>query len=506
MQAITLEVILRAVFGVTDPVRSERLRERLPQLLAETSSLSLQFRVLLPSAYGRGDPLERLRGVSREVDELLAAEITERRADRSCSERQDILSLLVQARFQDGGAMSDQELRDQLITLLLAGHETTATALAWTFDLLLRNLQTLERLTTEVDEGGDEYLRAVVSESLRLRPVVPLAGRRLACDLNVDGFSLPAGTDVSPAIWLTHTRADIYPDPFAFRPERFLESPPTTYGWIPFGGGIRRCLGAAFAEFEMRAVIETVLSRRLLEPASSRAEHVTRRNVTFSPRHGTRVRSFKRVDWENAASGGRRRRWGAGGRLAQATWPARASGSTGAEASRLIGAARGIARAVGVRAGAGQLAAVHDQVFLADRAACRTSTRGSRACRLRSGPGQTGWCPRCGASCRGGASCATGGPWARAVETTRRLHIRRAARSGRPHDRVAIADLAARRVDEIGAGLHLGDQLLVEQAFGLGVQRGVDRDDVADLTSDSTWWKVTPSSCSTSGASRWRSV
>ena len=152
--------------------------------------------------------------------------------------------------------MDDQEIRDQLITLLLAGHETTATALAWTVDLLLRTPATLERLTAEVDEGEeDAYLRAVIQESLRLRPVVPLAGRRLGSDLELDGFTLPAGTDVTPAIWLTHTRADLYPEPFAFRPERFLESPPTTYGWIPFGGGVRRCLGAAFAELEMRVVL-----------------------------------------------------------------------------------------------------------------------------------------------------------------------------------------------------------------------------------------------------------
>jgi cytochrome P450 len=185
-------------------------------------------------------------------------------------------------------------VRDQLVTLLLAGHETTATALAWTFDLLLRNPATLTRLTSEIDAGEDTYLRAVISESLRLRPVVPLAGRRLASDLDVNGLSLPAGTDVTPAIWLTHTRAEEYPEPYAFRPERFLEQSPTTYGWVPFGGGIRRCLGAAFAEMEMRVVLEAVLQRRALSPASTHAERVTRRNVTFSPRRGTLVRSRRR--------------------------------------------------------------------------------------------------------------------------------------------------------------------------------------------------------------------
>ena len=132
-------------------------------------------------------------------------------------------------------------------------------------------------------------MRAVVAESLRLRPVVPLAGRRLAVDLVADGVSLPAGTDVTPAIWLAHTRAEAYPDPYAFRPERFLEHPPSTYTWIPYGGGVRRCLGAAFAELEMRVVLGVILRRFDLRAASRRAERVARRNVTFSPRHGTRV-------------------------------------------------------------------------------------------------------------------------------------------------------------------------------------------------------------------------
>jgi cytochrome P450 len=304
MQAITLEVILKAVFGVTDPERDARLHERLPPLLGDTASPVLQFRVLLSRRLGRGDPLANLRELIGEIDELLLAEIAERRADLDLDsdpthpKREDILSLLVAARFEDGAEMSDREVRDQLITLLLAGHETTATALAWTFDLLLRNPATLARLTAEVDAGEeDSYMRAVISESLRLRPVVPLAGRRLASDLNVEGLSLPAGTDVTPAIWLTHTRSDLYPEPYAFRPERFLEEAPTTYGWIPFGGGVRRCLGAAFAEMEMRIVLEAVLQRCVLTNAGprARAERVTRRNVTFSPRNGTLVRSRPRV-------------------------------------------------------------------------------------------------------------------------------------------------------------------------------------------------------------------
>jgi cytochrome P450 len=311
MQAVTLEVILRAVFGVTDERRRERLRELLPQLLDSTSSVSLQFKVLLSRRFERLDPLGFLRELSAEIDDLLFAEIKERRADPELDKREDILSLLALARFEDGAGMSDQELRDQLVTLLLAGHETTATALAWTADLLTRNPHAMHTLTEEVDAGdGDAYLRAVISESLRLRPVVPLAGRRLTSELQVNGWTLPAGTDVTPAIWLTHTRADLYPEPFAFRPERFLDERPTTYGWVPFGGGVRRCLGAAFAEFEMRVVLTELLRRRSLQAVSPNAERVTRRNVTFSPLNGTRVltrvrapRSGSRTDVQKRAAG-----------------------------------------------------------------------------------------------------------------------------------------------------------------------------------------------------------
>ncbi len=289
MQALTLEVIMSAVFGVTDAQRRERLRELLPRLLDDTSSVALQFRVLLSRRDRGSDPYAQLRALVSEIDEVLHAEIGERRADPAAAERQDILSLLAEARFEDGEAMSAEELRDQLVTLLLAGHETTATALAWTIDLLARHPAVLARLTEEVAEQSDRYLRAVISESLRLRPVIPLAGRRLATELRTKSLALPAGTDVTPAIWLTHTRPDLYPEPYAFRPERFLERPPTTYGWIPFGGGVRRCLGAAFAELEMRVVLKAILRSRALRPDGARAERVTRRNVTFSPRHGTRV-------------------------------------------------------------------------------------------------------------------------------------------------------------------------------------------------------------------------
>jgi cytochrome P450 len=283
MQRVTLQVILRAVFGVSDPARGAALADRLSRLLGRTASAALQFRVLLSRRLGTGDPLTRLQALRREIDGMLDAEIAARRAQPG----EDILSLLVAARFEDGEPMSDAEIRDQLLTLLLAGHETTATGLAWAIDLLVRHPEALARLA----EAGDDpsYARAVVAEALRLRPVVPLAGRRLAKPLVVDGRELPPGTDVTPAIWLAHTRGDRYPEPFAFRPERFLDGAPSTYAWVPFGGGVRRCLGAAFAEMEMRVALTEIARRRTLRAARPEAERVARRNVTFSPAGGTQV-------------------------------------------------------------------------------------------------------------------------------------------------------------------------------------------------------------------------
>jgi cytochrome P450 len=290
MQAVTLEVILRAVFGVTDPARLGRLRGLLSTMLASMASPMLQLRVLISRRFGRGDPLEDVRHRAKTVDEVLYAEIAERRADPALGQRDDILSMLVAARFEDGEPMEDSELRDQLITLLLAGHETTATALAWTVDLLLRNPGPMARLRAEIDAGEtDDYLRAVITEGLRLRPVVPIAGRRLGSELRAGDHVLPAGTDVTPAIWLAHTRPESYPEPLEFRPERFLADPPETYSWIPFGGGVRRCLGAAFAEFEMRIVLRELLARCELRGARSAPERIARRNITFSPRDGTPV-------------------------------------------------------------------------------------------------------------------------------------------------------------------------------------------------------------------------
>lgn len=285
MQAITLEVILRAVFGITDDRRRDELSGALVEILGATAT---------PRAVGfivpglrRSPAYRRLALLSDRIDELLAAEIADRRGDPGLEDRDDILSMLVAARFEDGSRMEDDELRDQLMTLLLAGHETTATALAWTFDLLFHRPDGFARLTDEVRAGGSEYLDAAIEESLRVRPVVPFTGRELREPAELGGYELDVGTVVMAAISLTHTRDDLYPRPHEFRPERFLEGDTESYSWIPFGGGTRRCIGAAFAQFEMRVALETILRSCDLQPGSSEPERPIRRNVTMSPAGGT---------------------------------------------------------------------------------------------------------------------------------------------------------------------------------------------------------------------------
>jgi len=300
MQAITLEVILRAVFGVEDDERRALLRRNLVGILATTRSPWA-----IGMTIGRLSRLPAYRRVGEmlaEADEILFAEIAARRGDPDLASRQDILSLLVGARFEDGSTMSDAELRDQLMTLLMAGHETTATGLAWAFDLLFRAPQKLQRLRAELAEGGREYLDAAIEETLRVRPVVPFIGRELRVPMELGGYELPEGTVVMPSIYLAHTREDLYPDPQAFRPERFLDGAPDTYSWIPFGGGTRRCIGAAFAQLEMRVVLRTVLGQAELRPATDQAEPIVRRNVTLSPRNGTPAILVRRPARSLAAS------------------------------------------------------------------------------------------------------------------------------------------------------------------------------------------------------------
>jgi cytochrome P450 len=284
MQAITLDVIMRAVFGVTGE-RGDDLRERLLLILSATRS---PLALGLSSEWARRlGAFRRVREAIAEADEILATEIAQRRADPDLESREDILSMLVSARDETGEGMSDDELRDQLVTLLMAGHETTATALAWSFDLLFRNPEAMERLLAEIEGDDNDYLDAVVEEALRLRPVVMFAGRQLRKPMELGGFELEEGTIVGASMYLAHTREDVFPEPYSFRPERFLEDGPDTYSWIPFGGGTRRCIGAAFAQFEMRVVLRTILRSVKLRGATEEPEEMMRRNVTLSPRNGT---------------------------------------------------------------------------------------------------------------------------------------------------------------------------------------------------------------------------
>ena len=291
---ITLEVILRAVFGV-EAEQMEALRRAIGDLMEPINAVAVVRAAL------RRPSMERPRGAFGQaldgLDAVIYAELERRRGQEDLAERRDILSLLMQARDEDGQAMSDEELRDELVTLLLAGHETTATSVAWAVERLVRHPDKLERLVQEIDAeadgGGDEYMTAVVQETLRVRPVVPIVVRVLQEQLQVGANVLPAGTRVVPSIYLTNRNARVYEQPAEFRPERFLDSAPETFSWIPFGGGIRRCIGASFALLEMKLILRTVL--RELQPtlpASRRwraGEWTKRRAITLVPAAGARV-------------------------------------------------------------------------------------------------------------------------------------------------------------------------------------------------------------------------
>src|SRR3954468_7206450 len=287
MRALTFEVIARAVFGVTEPARIERLRAALLGVL-DMSAIFLLPEVLRRDA-GPWSPWGRFQRRLRAADQLLYEEIARRRAEPGLEERTDVLSLLLRARDEDGEPLSDRELRDELMTMLLAGHETTATGLAFAFDLLPRNPSVLARLRDELEAGDDGYLDAVVTETLRLRPVIDAGERTLTQPRTVAGWDLPAGIRVYPAIAVVHHREDLYPQAERFRPERFLDGKADSYSWLPFGGGIRRCIGAALAQAEMAEVIRTVVTRADLRPERAEPDPVVMRGVTLVPRHGTPV-------------------------------------------------------------------------------------------------------------------------------------------------------------------------------------------------------------------------
>lgn len=287
MQTLTLEVILRVVFGLEHGERLDRLRAALRRMLALTMNAFAQMMLMVVGPQQMRTALTH--GLLREVDRLLYEEIAARRQVDDLDKRTDVLSMLLQAKHADGQPMSDREIRDELITLLLAGHETTASGLAWAVERIIRHPDIHSRLVEETHTDAHEYIDAVVKESLRLRPVLSLVGRRLKEPMVIGGVPLPAGVAVVPSIYLMHRRPEIYPDPEQFRPERFLGDHAGTYTWIPFGGGVRRCLGATFAECEMRIVLGTLFASNQIRPDRHAPEPVHRRSITHVPGRGTTV-------------------------------------------------------------------------------------------------------------------------------------------------------------------------------------------------------------------------
>jgi cytochrome P450 family 135 len=288
MQSITLEVIMRVVFGVDDSASRDDLRRHIGRLNRLSRHPFLLF-ATSDRKLGRHSPWARFLRAREGLHAVLTAQIRRRREAPGLDQRTDVLSMLLLARDDQGSAMTDDEVRDELVTLLLAGHETTATSLSWAFDLLLHHPDALSRLTAELDGDGTEYLDAVITETLRLRPVVALVDRHVRQATRIGEHTIPAGAVLCPNIYLTQRREDLYESPAEFRPERFIGQPPPRFGWFPFGGGIRRCLGASFATFEMRIVIPEVLSAVTLRPATPRPARIHREAVTFVPHNGARA-------------------------------------------------------------------------------------------------------------------------------------------------------------------------------------------------------------------------
>jgi cytochrome P450 family 135 len=293
-QRITLDVMLCSVLGLRAPDRLARAR-RLVDEFARRSHAVLLFPVLR-RRFGRFSPFARFERARDELDEFLFEEIAARRSAADGAERDDVLSLLLRTTPDDGSPMSDQELRDELVTVIAAGHETTATALAWALERLLRAPRVLARLRESLAADDETYLEAVVKETLRIRPVLTDVARRLTEPVEIGRYTVPAGALVMVAIVAIHHRQDLYPEPFEFRPERFLEGQGDGYAWIPFGGGVRRCIGATFAQYEMSVVLRTILERADLRPAGERPERPRPRNITMAPSRGGRVILERRLD------------------------------------------------------------------------------------------------------------------------------------------------------------------------------------------------------------------
>ncbi len=306
MRALTFEVICRAVFGVTEPWRVDRLRATLSAVIDSSPLYLLSGAVR--ADLGPLSPGGRFARRLRAADALLNEEIERRRREPDLDERSDVLSLLLRARDEDGREMTLAELRDELFTMLAAGHETTATGLASAFELLLRNPLVLERLREEIQAGQDDaYLDAVVKESLRLRPVIDGAERTLTVPRTLAGWELPAGVKVYPGIVLVHLREDLYPRAEEFLPERFLEEGVESYSWLPFGGGIRRCIGAALAQAEMAEVLRVAVTTVELDPVRAQPDPIVLRGITLAPKHGVQVRVRRRLRSARPGADGRAR-------------------------------------------------------------------------------------------------------------------------------------------------------------------------------------------------------
>src|SRR4051812_45557387 len=292
MQSLTLDVIMSTIFGVYDDERRAELKRRVRATIDPVAQrYGVVLLVLTGGRFGDRGAMQRFEERRAEMDELIYDEIARRREAPDLEEREDVFSMLLCARDEDGEPMTDQELRDELVTLLVAGHETTATGLAWAFELLMRNPRVLARAREAVAGGDDAYLDAVVKETLRIRPVVPGIGRVVrGAPFELNGYTIPEGVEINPSIASMHRRSDRYPEPREFRPERFLgDGAPDTYTWIPFGGGTRRCLGASFAQLEMRAVVKRVLERTELLPVDRKPEKVLRQGITMVPKTGVRA-------------------------------------------------------------------------------------------------------------------------------------------------------------------------------------------------------------------------
>jgi cytochrome P450 len=289
-QALTLEIILQAVFGLARGPRLDSLRERLTAIL-DFGGRPMSLLPDVQPVLRHFGPWRRFAQLQRETDDLLFGLIEERREAGAGGD--DVLAMLLDARHEDGSPMSAQELRDELMTLLVAGHETTASQLAWTFERLAREPRVLARLRDEVagdGDSGDGYLTATIQESLRRRPVLPNAAPRLVrSPVEIGGWRYPPGVCVVANAYLVHHDPAVYDDPYSFRPERFLDEPPGTYTWIPFGGGRRRCLGASFALLEMKIVLRSVLARGGVQGAGDAREPARRRAITISPGEGARA-------------------------------------------------------------------------------------------------------------------------------------------------------------------------------------------------------------------------